>query len=349
MITIKEIAEEVGVSATTVSNVLHGRTKKVSPEMVKKIQEILEEKNYVPRFGLNALTNRKSNMIGVLISTPEFVERSPYERPFYGTVIGTLESAFREKGYYIMLCSSKNMQEVMRMILGWNVDGVVSISLPPQYYQEIKKLTGKPVVSIDMDVDGSHVEGCYNITSTDEICGEEMMRYLLRQGIHKIIYVSNSKTGADYRRYKGVVKAYREKQEEEVHLESVMLGMTREERMETYQRLAEYAGQHAAIFFSADFNAAEAIGYFKRQHIRIPEDISVVGCDDDVFARLSVPGLTTIRVDNVKKAEIAAQIMLELLDGKQLEEKEIEIETCLIERDSVYLNGKEQKNAENQH
>ncbi|MCI6534269.1 MAG: LacI family DNA-binding transcriptional regulator, partial [Lachnospiraceae bacterium] len=69
MITIKEIAEEAGVSATTVSNVLHGRTKKVSPEMIKKIQDLLEEKNYVPRFGLNALTNRKSKMIGVLIST----------------------------------------------------------------------------------------------------------------------------------------------------------------------------------------------------------------------------------------------------------------------------------------
>ena len=47
MITIKEIAEEAGVSATTVSNVLHGRTKKVSPEMIKKIQDLLEEKNYV--------------------------------------------------------------------------------------------------------------------------------------------------------------------------------------------------------------------------------------------------------------------------------------------------------------
>lgn len=348
MITIKEIAEEVGVSATTVSNVLHGRTKKVSPEMVKKIQDILEEKNYVPRFGLNALTNRKSNMIGVLISTPEFVERSPYERPFYGSVIGTLESAFRKKGYYIMLCSSKNIQEVMRMILGWNVDGVVSISLPPQYYQEIKKLTGKPVVSIDMDVDNSHVEGCYNITSTDEMCGEEMMRYLLRQGIRKVVYVANSKNGADCRRYKGALKAYKEELGEEVQLEEVMLGMTREERMQTYRSLANYAGQHAAIFFSTDFNAVEAIGCFEKMHIRVPEDISVVGCDDDVFAGLSVPKLTTVRVDSVKKAEIAAQLMLELLDGKQIEEKEIAIETCLIERDSVCLSGKEQKkDAEN--
>ena len=209
MITIKEIAEEAGVSATTVSNVLHGRTKKVSPEMIKKIQDLLEEKNYVPRFGLNALTNRKSKMIGVLISTPEFVERSPYERPFYGTVIGTLESAFREKGYYIMLCSSKNMQEVMRMILGWNVDGVVSISLPPKYYQEIKEITGKPVVSIDMDVDTPYTTGCYNITSTDEVCGEKVVEYLLEQNIRKIIYIANAKKGADYRRYQGALKAQR--------------------------------------------------------------------------------------------------------------------------------------------
>ena len=347
MITIKEIAEEAGVSATTVSNVLHGRTKKVSPEMIKKIQDLVEEKNYVPRFGLNALTNRKSKMIGVLISTPEFVERSPYERPFYGTVIGTLESAFREKGYYIMLCSSKNMQEVMRMILGWNVDGVVSISLPPQYYQEIKEITGKPVVSIDMDVDTPYTTGCYNITSTDEVCGEKVVEYLLEQNIRKIIYIANAKKGADYRRYQGALKAYKSALGETAELEEVMLGTTCEERIATYQELEKYVGHHAALFFSTDFNAAEAMGYFDRKNIRIPEDISIVGCDDDVFARLSVPKLTTVKVDSVRKAEIAAEVMLSLLEGKTIEEKEIKVNTCLIERDSVFINGKDKMNAEN--
>ena len=89
------------------------------------------------------------------------------------------------------------------------------------------------------------------------------------------------------------------------------------------------------------------MGYFDRKNIRIPEDISIVGCDDDVFARLSVPKLTTVKIDSVRKAEIAAEVMLSLLEGKIIEEKEIKVNTCLIERDSVFINGKDKMNAEN--
>ena len=169
----------------------------------------------------------------------------------------------------------------------------------------------------------------------------------MEQNIRKIIYIANAKKGADYRRYQGALKAYKSALGETAELEEVMLGTTCEERIATYQELEKYVGHHAALFFSTDFNAAEAMGYFNRKNIRIPEDISIVGCDDDVFARLSVPKLTTVKVDSVRKAEIAAEVMLSLLEGKTIEEKEIKVNTCLIERDSVFINGKDKMNAEN--
>ena len=79
---IKEIAAEAGVSMTTVSNVLHGKAKKVSPEVEERIKKLLVKYNYIPRFGLNALTNKDSKIISILVNTPDFVERTPYERPF---------------------------------------------------------------------------------------------------------------------------------------------------------------------------------------------------------------------------------------------------------------------------
>ena len=60
MITLKEIAAEAGVSMTTVSNVLHGKAKKVSPEVEERIKKLLVKYNYILRFGLNALTNKDS-------------------------------------------------------------------------------------------------------------------------------------------------------------------------------------------------------------------------------------------------------------------------------------------------
>lgn len=336
MVTMKEIAEKAGVSTTTVSNVLHGKTNKVSPEMIAKIQELLDENNYVPRFGLNALTNRKSKIIGIVINTPDFVERTPYERPFYGNAIGTLESMFRKEGYYIMTCSSKDMQEIMRMVLGWNVDGVICISTTKKYCQEIGRLVHKPVVSIDMNVTRmEEYKDSYNVTSRDVEAGKIMMRYLLERGSREVVYVGNVKTGADYLRYQGADMVYREHFGADRKLRFEILGKTYEERNALYKRLKQELGEHAALFFSTDLNAVEAIGYYERRNIRIPQDISIAGCDDDIYARLSTPRLTTMRVHSTQKVELAVEMMLKLLRGQKVQEKCMETEVVLIERESV--------------
>lgn len=335
MITIKEIAKQAGVSETTVSNVIHGKTSRVSPEMIEKIQLLLEKNNYVPRFGLSALTNRKSGMIGVVINTPDFVERTLYERPFYGNVIGILESRFRKAGYYILVCSSKDIQEIMRMILGWNVDGVICVSMKKKYYQEIAERIGETVVSIDMDVKSEYeASDCCNVTTKDVEAGEIMMRHLLGRGVKDVLFICNVESGADYLRYQGARKIYREYFGENSELKKVILGKTEEERYELYHRLEACAGKNMALFFSTDLNAAEAVGYFMQRNIQVPLDISVVGCDNDVFARLCNPGLTTVLVDGTKKAELAAEMMLKLLKGQEVK-KNIMMDVELVERDSV--------------
>ena len=83
MVTIKEIARMAGVSTTTVSNVLHKKNARVSEQTIEKVEKLLAENNYIPRLGLNALTNRSSRIICILITTPEFARGSAYETPFY--------------------------------------------------------------------------------------------------------------------------------------------------------------------------------------------------------------------------------------------------------------------------
>ena len=112
MVTIKEIAEMAGVSTTTVSNVLHKKTARVSANTIEKVEKLLAENNYIPRLGLNALTNKSSKIISILINTPAFARGSAYESPFYGRIIGKLEELLRKKGYYIMIFSDKNVEEI---------------------------------------------------------------------------------------------------------------------------------------------------------------------------------------------------------------------------------------------
>ena len=335
MITIKEIAEQAGVSATTVSNVLHNKTARVSPQTIEKISSLLEKNNYIPRLGLNALTNSSSRIICVLINTPPFAERSAYERPFYGNIIGNLEKMLREKGYYIMIFSDKDLEEIEKMTLGWNVDGIIAISMPYRYFKKITRLSSKPIVAIDMDVYVDEVlSACYNVTSQDQRGGQEMAEYLISCGIRRIVYLFNAQHGADGLRGMGVRRAALLSQEK-VTMEEVFLPSSYGERCGLYDELAAYAGTDTALFFSTDLNAAECISCFQRRGICVPDDISVVGFDDDIYATLVTPRITTMRVDVRQKAEKAVEILTELIEGKEKETGTYLVDADLIERESV--------------
>ena len=66
---IKDIAEELGVSTATVSNVLHGKTKKISDRTVKMVEQKLEERGYIPDMAATLLARNNSRIIGVIVTT----------------------------------------------------------------------------------------------------------------------------------------------------------------------------------------------------------------------------------------------------------------------------------------
>ncbi len=72
MATIKEIAEAAGVSTTTVSNVIHGKTKKVSPATIQKITALIKDMGYVQKMGLRVLNNENSQLIAVVVNYQGF-------------------------------------------------------------------------------------------------------------------------------------------------------------------------------------------------------------------------------------------------------------------------------------
>lgn len=334
MVTIKQIAEMAGVSTTTVSNVLHKKTARVSAETIERIEKLLAENNYIPRLGLNALTNKSSKIVSILINTPAFAKGSAYENPFYGRIIGRLEQILREKGYYIMIFSDKNVEEIEKMTLGWNVDGIISISMPFTYCKKIAGLSDKPMVAIDMGELLKEEEKFYVVTSEDEKAGMTMGEYLISHGARRIIYLANDKHGADYRRYQGTKIAAENRGCE---LDTRWLPVEMEGRQEVYRELLKYAGTDTALFFSTDRNAAEMISFLRRNHIRVPEEFSVAGIDDDVFATIVYPELTTMRIDVEEKADVAVDILMKLIQGEECSDYIYKTKVQLIERESVRM------------
>ena len=102
-IRIVDIAEELGVSTATVSNVIHGKTKKISDETVKRVQQLLEEKQYIPSMAGVLLAQNDSKIIGVVINDHEKYEGHALEDYFISASVNALAKEIEQSGKFLML------------------------------------------------------------------------------------------------------------------------------------------------------------------------------------------------------------------------------------------------------
>ena len=97
---IRDIAEELGLSTATVSNVLHGKTKKVSDETAKRVQALLEERQYIPSMAGILLAQNASKMIGVVINNHEKYEGRTLEDAFVASSLNFLSYEIEKQGCF---------------------------------------------------------------------------------------------------------------------------------------------------------------------------------------------------------------------------------------------------------
>ncbi|ARE64920.1 LacI family DNA-binding transcriptional regulator [Blautia pseudococcoides] len=121
MITIKEIANMLNVSTTTVSNVIHGKTKEVSPANVERIRKVLEEYDYMPNINARNLASKRSRIIGMVVKVNG--KENPFKDQFFGELLGAVEERVRSKGYNLMVYALNDVQAVYLVLEhGWTGD-----------------------------------------------------------------------------------------------------------------------------------------------------------------------------------------------------------------------------------
>ena len=162
MITIKEIAKELNMSTTTVSNVIHGKTKEVSAETIDRVQRFLDEVEYVPNISARNLAQNQSKIIGVVLKTSEARYSNILTDPFVAEMLGGIEKTIRESGYYMMVYISEDINEIIKHVTSWNVDGLLLFwMLDDDAIKVYRKFRG-PVCFIDTFVDWDAI---YNVMS----------------------------------------------------------------------------------------------------------------------------------------------------------------------------------------
>ena len=343
MATIKKIAELAGVSTTTVSNVIHGKTKKVSPATIRKVEHLIKEVGYVQKMGLRVLNKENSQLIAVVINYHKDFKDSILGDPFYGKIIGFIEEYLQKYGYYMMLYSTKDIEKIFQMVIGWNVDGVIAISFSKHNCEKIYQLVKKTIVSIDAygDVDAGEESHVINVGLDDESGGYQMTKYLLEFGYEHIKVCAGRDSGVDHLRYVGAQRAMKDYSRENQKIQFVALGMNKEKRRENYEWLLQRRQPKTVLFFLSDMYALEAINYFADKKIQIPEEMGIVGYDDIIYSEFSNPRLTTVKQDVKEKAKRAVEILLQQIDGQVVEEKEIKLPVRLIKRKSAREQGRE--------
>jgi LacI family transcriptional regulator len=335
MIRLQDIADMVGVSRTTVSNVIHGNTKRVSKETIDKVSAILDEQGYVPNMGSMILTSHASRIIGFILGYDETHGFNSMQDPFVGAFLGGLEKEADRLGYYVMLIDGTQTDKIVNIASRWNVDGLVALGFKEEDYHALMKKLNKPIVLIDMysDKEVKYV----NVGIDDYSGGYQIGQYLYHCGHTQALFAAETNQASDYYRWLGFKQAMEEQGRFCSKSRYILTNSNYKARMVQYERLLPRFLEAGAIAFSSDYAAMEGMSFLYNQGIKIPEEISITGFDDNRYTTLIHPRLTTIHQDVEAKSTKAVDLLMKIIGNEMIENRNIKIPVSLVIRDSVKL------------
>ena len=344
MVTIKEIAAECGVSIATVSNVINGRSN-VSVETRKRVLDAVRRTGYQPDYVARGLRKKKTNMIGIVaedicqFSTPAIMEgvMQYCEKKNYRTVIQNLRLYARwgEFWYENDNAYRSILNLVVQEMISMKADGLLYVAGHARVVRYFNEVMAMPTV-----VAYAYTHATYTpvVVMDDERAACEMTRYLISMGHRKIGILAgkadNIHTGS---RLRGHQKALFDENMLYNH-GSVLYGNW--DRDSGYRFAEELlACGVTAIFCMNDRMAGGVYDYCREHDIRIGEDISVTGFDNQEISQYCSPGLTTMELPLTEIGTEAAAILLERLETEDASLPNVVLERSipcrLVERESV--------------
>lgn len=333
MVTIKDIAAATGVSATTVSNVINGKTGRVSPQTLNKINKAIKQLGYIPNMSARSLVSRSSKVIGFVNHIVTDKGSNFMEDPFLAKFIGILEDVLRENGYYLMLRTVETPEQFDSFLKTWDLDGLFLAGIFKDDFFNAITSNKIPIVLVDSYV---HQKNICNVGLEDFGGSNMATKYLISKGHNKIAFASPhiQDGGVLMERFLGYKSALTENSipfDESLVFECGM-------DLQGTRNIADFLFDRpdvTAIVTTADHLAGNIMANLRKRSIRIPEDVSIIGFDDLNICTIMNPPLTTIHQDMDLKGRLAVKFMLELLNGETPNPCEVSLSTNLIERESV--------------
>jgi LacI family transcriptional regulator len=336
MVTLKDIANEAGVSTATVSHVVNGNMARVSMENAIRIRKIIQKRQYVPNSSARTLAAKSSHIIAGILIGGQGVNmlKDPYNAEFLGEMV----NAVQEREYYLMIRYVSSYEEVIQSLRSWNVDGAVFIGTSDAYIRKIQAQIRIPLIFTDSY---TNLKKISNVGINDFQGGILAAELLLDKGHEKLGFAGYAmqEQGKNVvtERFDGFLSALKKRNIKLNHEQIFYVsgGNPDEDIQKIAERLASGKGKITGLFASADKLAFALMEALSERGIRIPDDISIIGYDDLSIASKISPALTTVRQDISKKARIAIDLLFHQIEGKDMTPMNTMLDVSLVERNSV--------------
>jgi LacI family transcriptional regulator len=310
--TIYDIARLLNLSPATVSRALNDHPA-INSNTKQLISSKALEMGYRSNTFASNLRRQQTKTIGVIVPR--------LDSAFMSTVLAGMEKVANEANYNLIISQSlessrKEMANAKTMYHS-RVDGLlVSLASDTDNLDHFGTFfrKGVPMILFDRVM---QQKNCTNIVIDNLKAGYEATTHLIQQGCRRIMHVTGSiKRNVYADRLKGYKMALLENS---LPLEDELIrvtNFTRQDGLDVASDIAKMAAPPDGLFVASDLCAASCIGGLRRNGFSVPNDIAVVGFNDDPIAQLVEPNLTTIHYPGQEMGEIAAQSLINHLKGQ---------------------------------
>ncbi len=322
----EDVALRAGVSRATVSAYLN-RSRYVSPELQRRIEQAIKELNYIPDPLARALKMNDAKTIGLII---------PIVSNFYNPMIRAVNECAQQKSFSFLLASSEEdsnrEKEILRIFLAKRISGILVVPCSYQnrsFLQQIYQ-NGIPIVQVNRKIDDLDID---SVVSNNLKAAYNATRHLIDRGRKRIVLFGYDPTSlANYEKKTGYDTAIKECKLPNLTIQIQEHNVQNfRENFNSFININNFDG----LICTTQTKTIVALSILNEKKIRIPEEVAVVGFDDTPWSSLLQTPLTVISENTHQMGIIAAQMLLDRIEakGKKLPEH-IVLEDELVMRDS---------------
>jgi LacI family transcriptional regulator len=335
-ITLKEIAETLGISITTVSKALKNYPD-VSEKTRQSVIALAEKLNYSPNsFAVN-LRTKESKTIGLII--PEVVHH------FFSNVINGIIAEAEKNGYLVIILQSNESLELEKkqvaLLINKRVDGIImSLSNESNNDAHIKEILQREIPFVQFDKISKLIPSS-KVIINDQKAAMDAVQHLIDKGCKKIAHIRgpiNPQNAID--RFLGYKKAL---EKNNIPFDSKLVytctNVTFEEGLEFAKQILSDHQDVDGIFVITDLVAVGVLAHFNEKNISVPHQIAIIGFSNWFMSQVITPKLSTVDQPSYEMGVTAFNLLLEEMtcrkDGLEYSPRTIELETSIIEREST--------------